>query len=70
LDYQIDQEQLHWIEDKLGFRIIMTNRHEWTSQDIIAAYYGRSKIELAFRNRKNPHHLALKPQYHWTDQKI
>ncbi len=70
LDYQIDQEQLLCVEEKLGFRIIMTNRHEWTSQEIITAYYGQSKIEHAFRNMKNPYHLALKPQYHWTDQKI
>ncbi|RLD89891.1 MAG: transposase, partial [Bacteroidetes bacterium] len=70
LDYQVDQEQLQCAEDKLGFRMIMTNRHAWTSQEIIAAYYGQSKIEHAFRDLKNPYHLALKPQYHWTDQKI
>ena len=70
LDYQINKEQLHCVETKLGFRIIMTNRHEWTSQDIITAYYGQSKIEHAFKNMKNPYHLALKPQYHWTNQKI
>lgn len=70
MDYYIDKEQLYCVEEKLGFRIIMTNRHEWTSQEIITAYYGQSKIEYAFRNMKNPYHLALKPQYHWTDQKI
>jgi transposase len=70
MDYYIDNEQLHCVEEKLGFRIIMTNRHEWTSQEIITAYYGQSKIEYAFRNMKDPYHLALKPQYHWTDQKI
>lgn len=70
LNYQIDKEHLLCVEEKLGFRIIMTNRHEWTSQEIITAYYGQSKIEYAFKNMKNPYHLALKPQYHWTDQKI
>lgn len=70
MNYSIDKEELHCVEEKLGFRIIMTNRHEWTSQEIISAYYGQSKIEYAFRNIKNPYHLALKPQYHWTDQKI
>jgi transposase len=70
LDYHIDQEQLHETEQRLGFRMIMSNRHEWSSEEIIAAYYGQSKVEHAFRNMKNPHHLALKPQYHWTDQKI
>ena len=70
MDYYIDKEQLHCVEEKLGFRIIMTDRHEWTSQETITAYYGQSKIEHAFKNMKNPYHLALKPQYHWTDQKI
>ena len=70
LDYQIDQEQLHETEQRLGFRMIMTNRHGWSSEEIIAAYYGQSRVEHAFRNMKNPYHLALKPQYHWTDQKI
>ncbi len=27
LDYHIDQNQLHHVEEKLGFRMIMTNRH-------------------------------------------
>jgi transposase len=70
LDFQIDKEHLLCVEEKLGLRIIMTNRHEWTSQEIITAYYGQSKIEHAFKNMKNPYHLALNPQYHWTDQKI
>ncbi|MBE7445319.1 MAG: hypothetical protein HS132_08775 [Planctomycetia bacterium] len=55
---------------ELGFRILMTDRHDWDTGDIIKAYYGQSKIEHAFRNLKNPYHLALKPQFHWTDQKI
>lgn len=70
MDYYINNEQLHRVEEKLGFRIIMTNRHEWTSEEIITAYYGQSKIEHAFKDMKNSYHLALKPQYHWTDQKI
>jgi transposase len=70
LDYHIDQEQLHETEQRLGFRMIMTNRHDWSSEEIVAAYYGQSRVEHAFRNMKNPYHLALKHQYHWTDQKI
>jgi transposase len=70
LDYHIDLEQLHETEQWLGFRMIMTNRHDWSSEEIVAAYYGQSRVEHAFRNMKNPYHLALKPQYHWTDQKI
>jgi transposase len=70
LSFSVNQKQLDEIEDQLGFRIIMTNRHDWSTVDIIKAYYGQSFIEHAFKNLKNPHHLALKPQFHWTDQKI
>ena len=70
LQFSINKEKLNEIEDKLGFRIIMTDRHHWSTVDIIKAYYGQSFIEHTFKNLKNPYHLALKPQFHWTDQKI
>jgi len=70
LEFSINQQKLSEIEDSLGFRIIMTDRHDWNTVDIIKAYYGQSQIEHAFKNLKNPYHLALKPQFHWTDQKI
>lgn len=70
LEFSIHQKKLEEIEGELGLRILMTDRHDWGTGDIIKAYYGQSKIEHAFRNLKNPYHLALKPQFHWTDQKI
>jgi len=70
LDFYINTENLSEIEDKLGFRILMTNRHDWSTEEIIKTYWGQSNIENAFKNLKNPYHLTLKPQYHWTDQKI
>ena len=48
----------------------VTNRHEWSSDEILQAYRGQCKVEYAFRNLKNPYHFAIRPQYHWTDQKI
>ena len=70
LEFSINRGKLNEIEDKLGFRIIMTDRHHWSTVDIIKAYYGQSFIEHTFKNLKNPYHLALNPQFHWTDQKI
>ena len=70
LEFTINQEKLGEIEEKLGIRILMTDRHDWSTVDIIKAYYGQSMIEHTFKNLKNPYHLALRPQYHWTDQKI
>ena len=70
LEFSINQKKLGEMEGDLGLRVLMTDRHDWDTVDIIKAYYGQSRIEHAFRNLKNPYHLALKPQFHWTDQKI
>ena len=34
------------------------------------AYRGQSNVEFAFKDVKNPRHLAIRPQFHWTDQKL
>lgn len=70
LTFNINQNQLDALEEKLGFRILMTSRHDWSSARIIQAFHGQSFVEHAFKNIKNPYHLTLKPQHHWTDQKI
>jgi len=70
LDFIINQERLAQVEEQLGFRILMTDRHHWSTEEIVNAYHGQANVELAFKNMKNPRHLALKPQFHWTDQKI
>jgi transposase len=48
----------------------MTNRHDWDSEKIIKAFYDQSIVEGAFKNLKNPYHLAVTPGFHWTDQKL
>jgi transposase len=70
LKFAVDYKLLKKIEDDLGFRIIMTNRHSWSTASIIKAYHGQSKIENAFKNLKNPYHLTIKPQFHWTDHNV
>jgi len=70
IKYQINKEAVEGIEDELGFRIIMTNRHNWESEDIIKAYHGQSIVENSFKNIKNPFHISMRPNFHWTDQKI
>lgn len=70
LHYTMNQDALTALEARMGFRILMTDRHDWTTQEIIRAYHGQSKIEQAFKELKNPYHLALRPQFHWTDQKV
>ena len=71
LQYWIDEKQFNVLKERwLGRRILITNRHEWATEEVILAYWGQSNVENAFRRIKNPFHLAIRPQYHWTDQKI
>jgi transposase len=70
LTYRTNKKTLDELEDKLGFRILMTDRHEWSNAAIMAALHGQSTVEQAFKNVKNPYHLAVTPEFHWTDQKI
>jgi transposase len=69
--YQLDNKAYTQLKEQwLGRRILVTNREEWSIEEIIKAYRCQSKIEYAFRNLKNPFHLAIRPQFHWTDQKL
>ena len=68
--YSRDEAALQQLEKRLGLRMLMTDRHEWTSEEIIDAYHSQAWVERGFREVKNPYHLGLRPQYHWTDQKI
>lgn len=70
LTYRTNKKQLDQLEDKLGFRILMTDRHEWSSAEIVNAFHGQATVEQAFKNIKNPYHLAVTPGFHWTDHKI
>jgi len=53
-----------------GLRILITDRCEWSTAQVIAAYRGLSHVEAAFRDLKDPGMLATRPQFHWTDQKL
>jgi len=53
-----------------GLRILITDRVEWSTAQIIQAYRGQSKVEAAFRDLKDPRMLSTRPQFHWTDQKL
>ena len=71
LTFGIDENRFKTLQENwLGRRILITNRHDWSEEEIISAYWGQAQVEYAFKTMKNPFHLALRPQYHWTDQKI
>lgn len=71
LEYWVDEEARTRLETEIfGRRIVVTDRNDWSTEDILLAYRGQSDVEAVFRQLKDDEHLALRPQYHWTDQKI
>lgn len=54
----------------LGTTLLFTDNDDWSDAEIIRAYRAQHHVEAAFREMKDPHHIALRPQHHWTDQKI
>lgn len=57
-------------EEQFGLRVLMTDRDELPTGDLIAAYRGQARAERSFREMKDPETCAVRPQYHWTDQKL
>src|SRR6266566_3332445 len=57
-------------QSTLGRIVLVTDREEWRTEEIIAAYRSQAHIERLFRGMKNSSHIALRPQHHWTEQKV
>ena len=71
IEYGIDPTAYDKLVDQeFGRRILITDQHKWTTAEIILAYRGQVDVEESFKGIKDPFHLAFRPQYHWTDQKI
>ena len=53
-----------------GKKLIITDRTEWSTYEIIKTYREQDCIEKIFRDSKCDEHFSVRPQYHFTDQKI
>jgi transposase len=54
----------------LGKTILFTDQANWSDAEIVRGYRGQYQGEAAIRCLKSPHQISLRPQRHWTDQKI
>ncbi len=71
LSYTFDEAALAALNnDALGRVVLITDRDDWNTADIIRAYRGQADVEAVFAHLKDPVHIALRPQFHWTDQKL
>jgi transposase len=84
VSYQVEQRDGRWtlqfdvnaaalqnlMTHRLGRTVLLTNRMDWTAEQVALGYSGQQKIEQVFRGLKDGDWLGWGPMYHWTDRKI
>ncbi len=73
LDFRFHTDALAFdrlVRTRLGKRILCTDNHDWSTQEIILGARSQSHVERAFREMKDPHWISFSPSFHWTDQKL
>lgn len=68
----VDQtKKSEYIKKYYGKRLTCTDHVEWSTLKILDNYCKQECIENAvFRVSKDVDHFSIRPQFHWTDQKI
>ena len=84
LHYQLEAQEGGWrlqfdfdqaafqklLQRRLGRTVLLTNRMDWTAEQVVAGYTGQQQVERVFRGLKDGDWLGWGPMYHWTDRKI
>jgi transposase len=55
---------------RMGRTVLMTNRMDWTADQVVAAYDGQQQVEKVFHGLKDGDWLGWGPIHHWADSKI
>jgi transposase len=71
LTFEVNSQALQQLwSQRLGRTVLLTNRMDWTAEQVVAAYSGQQQVERVFRGLKGGEWLGWGPMYHWTDSKI
>jgi len=71
VEYLINLKNKDDISHKyFGKKLLISDRKDWTTADILQAYREQDSIEKIFRSTKDDEHFSIRPQYHYTSQKI
>jgi transposase len=71
LTFEVDTPALQQLwSQRLGRTLLLTNRMDWTTEQVVTGYSGQQQIERVFRGLKDGEWLGWGPMYHWTDSKI
>jgi transposase len=70
---QFDFDPAAWqrlMDHRLGRTVLLTNRMDWTAEQVALGYSAQQDIERVFRGLKDGDWLGWGPMHHWTDRKI
>jgi hypothetical protein len=70
---QFDFDHAAWLRlmgHRLGRTVLLTNRMDWSAEEISAAYAGQQQVEQVFRGLKDGEWLGWGPMHHWTDSML
>ena len=70
MNFRKNHHRLKTYIARFGKNILITDRHDWSTDDIVKLSLDRYKVEKAFRQTKDDDLVSLMPLYHWTDSKI
>jgi len=71
LQFDFDSAALpQLLNQRLGRTLLLTNRMDWSAEQVVAGYSGQQQVERVFRGLKQGDWLGWDPMYHWTDRKI
>ena len=71
IEYEIKEDAVHDIRERyFGKKLIITNRHNWSTEEITQTYFNQDAIEGIFKDTKQEEFIGFTPQFHWTDQKM
>ena len=71
IGYSVSSDRKKEIAYKyFGKKLIITDRSDWSTEEIITTYREQDCIEKIFKSTKDSDHFSIRPQYHFTDQKI
>src|ERR1700674_668019 len=84
IHYTLESREGHWhlqfsfdhaallqmLAQRFGRTLLLTNRLDWTAEQIISGYDGQQRIEQVFRGLKDGEWLGWGPMHHWTHRTI
>jgi transposase len=71
IKYTTDEELKRNVAYKFfGKKLLITDHKDWSTDIILKTYREQDCIEKIFRSTKDNDHCAIRPQFHYTDQKV